>query len=81
MNKFESYNNSESSRLVMVNHQRKRISEEITKAERQSKFELTFFEELYEENRLWLLDKGYLIKPHGGPQNYKFNTIDWSTKP
>lgn len=81
MNKFESYNNSESNRLENVTKQRKRITEAIKQKEKESKFEFTFFEELYDENRLWLLDKGYIIRGHGGPQNYRYSTIDWSTKP
>ena len=79
MDKNSSYNNAEAARLVKVKHQKNRINQQIKAAEKASIFEITFFEELYPENKTYLQNAGYKVTTHGGPQSRFYSTIDWLT--
>jgi phage regulator Rha-like protein len=64
-----------------VKKQRTRILKAIDAGIKKGVYEITFYEEMFQENKDYFLAQGYLVKMHGGPQNTFFSRIDWSVNP
>lgn len=64
-----------------VKKQKDKILKAIDAGIKKGVYEITFYEEMYKENKDYLLSLGYLIKAHGGPQNTFFSRINWSVNP
>lgn len=64
-----------------VKKQRVKILKAIDAGIKSGVYEITFYEEMFQENIDYLLAQGYLVRAHGGPQNTFFKRIDWSVNP
>lgn len=64
-----------------VKKQKDKILKAINAGIKKGVYEITFYEEMYKENKDYLLAQGYLVKVHGGPQNTYYSRINWSINP
>lgn len=77
MDKNSSNQNSKDSINRKILKQRKRIIKEIKDAEKNGLFEIIFYEEMFDENKKFLKDRGYTLLGHGGPPNSFYTIINW----
>lgn len=73
--------NTDAAIAAKVKKQRARILKAIDAAIKKGLYEVTFYEEMFKENKDYFLAEGYLVRMHGGPQNTFFSRIDWSVNP
>jgi hypothetical protein len=78
MDQQNSHEKSTAARTAKMRSQRERIIKAIEKAESEGLFELVFFEEMFEDNKTYFRNHGYIVKNFGGPQNTNFSMLDWS---